>query len=112
MSRRKQQLKIVSKTDTMISLENFESKHKIKSADLKEVYPLTKNQEIFFTTYRKGNKALLLHGVAGTGKTYIALYNALEEILQANSNYKKVIVVRSAVPSRDIGHLPGNEKEK
>lgn len=55
---------------------------------------------------------MLLHGVAGTGKTYIALYNAFQELLHDHSTYQKVIIVRSAVPSRDIGHLPGNEKEK
>jgi phosphate starvation-inducible protein PhoH len=88
-----------------------ESKHKVRLADLKDIYPLTHNQEIFFNYYRKGAEALLLHGVAGTGKTYIAMYNAFREILE-NSTYKKVVVVRSAVPSRDIGFLPGNEKEK
>ena len=53
-----------------------------------------------------------LHGVAGTGKTYIALYKALDDILDYTSAYDKVVVVRSAVPSREIGHLPGDEKEK
>ena len=55
---------------------------------------------------------MLLHGIAGTGKTYIALYHALEEVLDKGSNYEKIVIVRSAVPSRDIGHLPGDEKEK
>jgi len=107
---RKKRLKLVT-SQTYIVQEEQESKHKIKLADLKEIYPLTQNQENFFNYYRKGNTALLCHGVAGTGKTYIAMYNAFREILE-NSIYKKVIIVRSAVPSRDIGFLPGNEKEK
>lgn len=107
---RKKRLKLVT-SQTYIVQEEQESKHKIKLADLKEIYPLTQNQENFFNYYRKGNTALLCHGVAGTGKTYIAMYNAFREILE-NSMYKKVIIVRSAVPSRDIGFLPGNEKEK
>ena len=109
MSRKTQRLKIVPSVKVS---EDLDSKYKIRINDLKEIYPLTKNQETFFNIYRKGSKALMLHGVAGTGKTYIAMFNALQEILQTNSVYKKVIIVRSAVPSRDIGHLPGNEKEK
>lgn len=55
---------------------------------------------------------MLLHGSAGTGKTFIALYKALEEVLDKGNPFNKVVVCRSAVASRDIGHLPGNEKEK
>jgi phosphate starvation-inducible protein PhoH len=55
---------------------------------------------------------MLLHGVAGTGKSFIALYKALEEVLDRNNPYQRVVLVRSAVPSREIGHLPGDEKEK
>jgi phosphate starvation-inducible protein PhoH len=115
MSRKKQRLKILnpSQESTFIfNREEHESKHKIKLSDLKQIFPLTHNQETFFNLYNKGHNAFLLHGVAGTGKTYIALYNALKEILQNNITYKKIVIVRSAVPSRDIGHLPGNEKEK
>lgn len=112
MSRKKQRLKLVQ-SDTSTSTENFdESKHKVKHSDLKQIFPLTHNQETFFNLYRKGSNAIMLHGVAGTGKTYIALYNAFQEILLPGSLQKKVVIVRSAVPSRDIGHLPGNEKEK
>jgi predicted ribonuclease YlaK len=55
---------------------------------------------------------MLLHGSAGTGKTFIALYKALEEVLDKGNPFNKVVVCRSAVASRDIGHLPGNEMEK
>lgn len=112
MSRKKQRLKLVQ-SDTSNSFVNFdESKHKVKLTDLKQIFPLTHNQETFFNLYRKGTQAILLHGVAGTGKTYIAMYNAFHEIMQPNSLQQKVVIVRSAVPSREIGHLPGNEKEK
>lgn len=86
--------------------------NRISSDDLKHIVPLTHNQEKFFNYYSKGHQAILLHGVAGTGKTYIALYNAFQDILKEHSPYHRVVVVRSAVPSRDIGFLPGNEKEK
>tara|TARA_R110000868_G_scaffold47113_1_gene154981 strand:- start:296 stop:1045 length:750 start_codon:yes stop_codon:yes gene_type:complete len=92
-------------------LQVVNNKLKIKQEDLKEISPLTINQKKFFDLY-ENSQILLLHGVAGSGKTYIALFKALEEVLNRSSTYKKVVVVRSAVPSREIGHLPGDEKEK
>jgi phosphate starvation-inducible protein PhoH len=87
------------------------NKLKIRLDDMKVIEPLTENQKGFFEAYDK-SKIMMLLGVAGTGKTYIALYHALEEVLNKGSIYEKVIIVRSAVPSREIGHLPGDEKEK
>lgn len=87
------------------------NKLKIRIDDLKTIQPLTENQKKFFELY-KHSQAMLLHGVAGTGKSYIAIYRALEEVLDKGSSYRKVVIVRSAVPSREIGHLPGDEKEK
>lgn len=107
---RKKRLKLVT-SQTYVVQEEQESKHKVRALDLKEIWALTDNQENFFTYYHKGHKAILCHGVAGTGKTYIAMHSAFKEILD-KSGYQRVVVVRSAVPSRDIGFLPGNEKEK
>lgn len=87
------------------------NKLKIRIDDLKTIQPLTENQKKFFELY-KNSQAMLLHGVAGTGKSFIALYKALEEVLDKSTPYSKVVVVRSAVPSREIGHLPGDEREK
>jgi phosphate starvation-inducible protein PhoH len=53
----------------------------------------------------------MLHGYAGTGKSFIGLYLALNE-LQTSHIYKKVIIFRSAVATREIGHLPGSDKDK
>lgn len=79
---------------------------------LKEVVPLTKNQSRFFDLYDDGYELIFLKGSAGTGKSYIAVYKALEEILETDSTYKKVVIIRSAVQSREIGHMPGSAKEK
>jgi phosphate starvation-inducible PhoH-like protein/PhoH-like ATPase len=54
----------------------------------------------------------MLHGIAGTGKSFISIYLGLQEILSENSRYKKLVIVRSVVPTRDMGFLPGNSKEK
>lgn len=87
------------------------NKLKIRIDDLTVIEPLTENQRRFFDSYDDG-RIMLLHGVAGTGKSYIALYKALEEVLDHGNPYHQVVIVRSAVPSREIGHLPGDEKEK
>lgn len=79
--------------------------------ELRKITPLTVNQQKTFDAYDKGQN-LILHGFAGTGKTFISLYLALEELLEPASLYDKIIIVRSVVPSRDIGFLPGNIKEK
>ena len=79
--------------------------------ELRSIKPLTTNQNKTFESYNKGLN-LVLHGYAGTGKSYISLYLALKEILTGTSTYDKIIIVRSVVPSRDIGFLPGSIKDK
>jgi len=73
---------------------------------LQEIEPLTKNQLKTF----ESEKHLVLHGVAGTGKTFISCYLAFDDILK--NEKERLVIIRSAVPTRDIGFLPGNEKEK
>jgi len=85
---------------------------KVTINHLKTFDPLTENQKLFFEAYAQGDYFIALHGVAGTGKTFIALYKALEEVLDKGNPFKKIIVVRSAVQSREIGHLPGDVSEK
>jgi phosphate starvation-inducible protein PhoH len=87
------------------------NKLKLRIDDLQTRSPLTENQRRFFELYEDSD-IMLLHGVAGTGKSYIALYKALEEVLDRSTVFNQVVIVRSAVPSRDIGHLPGDEREK
>jgi phosphate starvation-inducible protein PhoH len=85
---------------------------KLRIDDLKTFPPLTDNQKKFYDAYRQGDYFIALHGVAGTGKTFIALYKAIEEVLDKGNPFNKIIIVRSAVPSRDVGHLPGDLDEK
>ena len=74
--------------------------------DLQEIEPLTKNQLRAF----ESTKNMVLHGVAGTGKTFIASYFAFDDMIKGY--YNKLVLIRSAVPTRDIGFLPGTEKDK
>ena len=85
---------------------------KIKIDHLKTFDALTQNQQIFFDAYKRGDYFIALHGVAGTGKTFIALYKALEEVLDKSNPFSKIIIVRSSVQSRDMGHLPGDTDQK
>lgn len=83
----------------------------IRYETLKVVDPLTETQSIVFQEYEKG-RHLMLDGCAGTGKTFIAIYLALKEILLRESEYDKLIIVRSVVPVREEGFLPGTQEEK
>lgn len=79
--------------------------------ELQEFNALTEAQGSFFTNYSSG-KSQVLSGSAGTGKTFIAMYMAFNEILNSSRNYRRIVIVRSAVATRDIGFLPGNLDEK
>jgi phosphate starvation-inducible PhoH-like protein len=85
---------------------------RLRIDDLKTFEPLTQNQKLFFDAYKRGDYFVALHGVAGTGKTFCALYKAIEEVLDKANPFDKIIVVRSAVQGREIGHLPGDVNEK
>jgi|TARA_R110000796_G_scaffold94971_2_gene199947 phosphate starvation-inducible protein PhoH len=86
-------------------------KNNNNSLKLKNVFPKTINQEKAFDLYNKDYN-LLLHGLAGTGKTYISLYLALSDIINGYTDHTNLTLVRSVVPTRDMGFLPGTEKEK
>lgn len=83
----------------------------IRIDDMVTVSPVTDNQKIAFQDY-KNDKNLFLYGAAGTGKTFITLYMALQEALRNETKYDTVYIVRSAVPTREIGFLPGDEEDK
>jgi len=79
--------------------------------DLKSIRPLTYGQTQLFERYFEGNN-IVANGSAGTGKSYSAVYLALTDILREESEQKEIIIVRSAVASREIGHLPGEIADK
>ena len=87
-------------------------KQDVKIDDLVTIKPITDNQKVAFEAFKKDNKELFLHGAAGTGKTFISLYLALEKALDPSTPYDCVYLIRSAVPTREIGFLPGDEEDK
>lgn len=78
---------------------------------LSQIEALTTNQQLTFDFW-DDDKNMVLHGHAGTGKTFLAMYLALEALEDRDLPYRKIMIVRSAVPSRDMGFLPGNQDEK
>jgi len=75
------------------------------------IKPLTDNQKVVFSTWKKA-KNQFLFGAAGTGKTFISLYLAIQAVLDLKTSYDKVVIVRSLIPTREIGFLPGDEEDK
>ena len=75
------------------------------------IEPLTHNQQVFFDEWDKG-QMIYASGVAGTGKSFIALYKALKDVLNEYTPYEKIYIVRSLVATREIGFLPGDHEDK
>jgi predicted ribonuclease YlaK len=78
---------------------------------MKKIEPLTENQETLFARYGL-DQNLVAYGCAGTGKTFITLYNALRDVLNEKTQYEKIYIVRSLVATREIGFLPGDHEDK
>ena len=100
------------KQPTMVGLSTRQMKRKpIGSDHLIDIKPLTPSQEKVFDAWQN-NKHLFLFGAAGTGKSFITMYLALRDILNEATPYKKLYIVRSLVPTREIGFLPGDHEDK
>ena len=82
-----------------------------KGLYIKHIQPLTCNQTKTFEAFSK-DKNLLLHGSAGTGKSFISLYLSLLEVMEGHGDQNKIVILRSVVPTRDMGFLPGSAKDK
>jgi phosphate starvation-inducible protein PhoH len=81
------------------------------SLKIKDIEPRTNTQQLVFDSYYSGQN-MLLHGMAGTGKTFVSTYLALNDILSKQTDKEKLVILRSVVPTRDMGFLPGNQAEK
>ena len=98
-------------TFSNVKAKRLRKKKPINSEMMVEIKPLTPSQEKVFE-YWNDNKNLFMYGAAGTGKTFVALYLALNEVLKNDSPYEKVYIVRSLVSTREIGFLPGDHEDK
>ena len=94
-----------------MSAKHMKRKKPINTDLMRDIEPLTENQQILFNAYAE-NKNLVAYGCAGTGKTFITLYNALRDVLSQTTPYEKIYIVRSLVATREIGFLPGDHDDK
>ena len=94
-----------------LTAKQMKRKKPISSDFLLNIEPLTDNQKLLFDAYKK-EKNIVAYGAAGTGKTFITLYNAMKEVLDQYTPYEKIYVVRSLVATREIGFLPGTHEDK
>ena len=94
-----------------MTAKQMKRKKPINADMMREITPLTDNQKILFDAYAK-DQNLVAYGVAGTGKAFITLYNALKDVLDPETPYEKVYIVRSLVATREIGFLPGDHEDK
>ena len=94
-----------------LTAKQAKRKKPLSSEYLVDIEPLTDNQKRLFDSYADG-KHIVAYGCAGTGKTFITLYNALVDVLDERTPYEKIYLVRSLVPTREIGFLPGSHDDK
>ena len=94
-----------------MTAKQMKRKKPINTDLMRDIEPLTQNQQVLFNAYAE-NKNLVAYGCAGTGKTFITLYNALRDVLSQTTPYDKIYIVRSLVATREIGFLPGDHDDK
>ena len=94
-----------------MSNKQMKRKKPINTDLMKTIEPLTENQQELFRCY-KNDQNIVAYGAAGTGKTFITLYNALRDVLDTRTPYEKIYIVRSLVATREIGFLPGDHEDK
>ena len=94
-----------------LTTKQMKRKRPLGSEYLVNIEPISENQKRLFNSYKEG-KHLVAYGCAGTGKTFITLYNALKDVLNENTSYEKIYIVRSLVATREIGFLRGDYEDK
>ncbi len=94
-----------------LTTQHIKRKKPLNANYLVDILPLTENQKHLFNSYKE-NKHLVAYGCAGTGKTFITFYNALKDVLDENTPYERIYIVRSLVSTREIGFLPGDHEDK
>ena len=94
-----------------LTTKQMKRKKPLSAGYLLDIEPITDNQKVLFESY-KANKHLIAYGAAGTGKTFVTLYNALKDVLDDSTPYERIYIVRSLVATREIGFLPGDYEDK
>lgn len=94
-----------------MTAKQMKKRKPINESLLIDIEPLTHNQKALFDAYEKGQN-IVAYGAAGTGKTFVTLYNAIKDVMNEHLPYERVYLVRSLVSTREIGFLPGDHDDK
>jgi len=94
-----------------LTTKQMKRKKPLGASYLVDIEPITENQKTLFNSYKEG-KHLIAYGAAGTGKTFVTLYNAIKDVLDETTPYERIYIVRSLVATREIGFLPGDYEDK
>jgi phosphate starvation-inducible protein PhoH len=112
--KRKQQKELVFYKNTVenqLAMIEGPIKKKWTKHDMKFIQPITESQRTMCQLFYQGDH-ILAYGSAGTGKSLIALYLAIADVLDPSKPQNQLVIVRSAVATRDQGFLPGSLDEK
>ena len=94
-----------------LTTRQMKRKKPLGASYLVDIEPITENQKTLFNSYNEG-KHLVAYGAAGTGKTFVTLYNAIKDVLDETTPYERIYIVRSLLATREIGFLPGDYEDK
>ena len=111
MPRRKKSTNSEQPIGVGLTTKQMKRKKPINTDYLVDIEPLTDNQQRLFGQYADG-KHIVAYGTAGTGKTFITLFNAMQDVLDETTPYERIYLVRSLVSTREIGFLPGDHEDK
>jgi phosphate starvation-inducible PhoH-like protein len=93
----------------MSKRRKYDTNSNTKPVYIKELKPQTYAQQHYLTTLSEST-ITFAHGSAGTGKTFIAAWHALDLLLKGEIS--KILLTRPIVATEDLGFLPGTIDEK
>lgn len=108
---RREEIYLKAVSDNIHAIHDGPIKKKWTKHDIHPINPITDSQQLMFQLYFQGDH-IVAHGYPGTGKTLVALYLAICDVIDPTKPQNKLIIVRSTVASRDQGFLPGDLNEK
>lgn len=110
-SKQQKQNMVVDVQNTQVVRVEPDTRKKFTHHDIKKISPLTDNQLYAFQEWAQGQN-LVLEGFPGVGKSFLSLYMALTVVLDPDTTQNRIVIVRSATPTKDCGFLPGDLDEK
>lgn len=113
LSRQQKRLEKETGIANVFEIKGNSNQRGIKYEDIKNIQPLTETQADFFDAWDNNDAdGYMLSGCAGTGKNMISMFKALRDVLDPDTPYHKLVIIRSSTPVRNQGFLKGSLDEK